>query len=97
MCHHQQVPEHSLVALFCTAELRQAIPHLGNNKKVDRRLGQVLVTALEALLLLVHSHLWVDVPKRKRGVILVDDLGWDLLGNDLVKYGWCPRVGSPAY
>ena len=39
-------------------------------------------------------YLRVDVTKRKRGVVLVDDLGWDLLGDDLVKDGWCTRISS---
>lgn len=44
----------------------------------------------------VHRALWRDVPERERLVVLVDDLCWDLLGDDLVKDGGSPAVGSAA-
>lgn len=69
-----QVAHHRLVPLVCLGQPRQAIPHLGDDQKVDGRLGR-------------------NVAEGQRLVVLVDDIGWDLLGDDLVEQGGRVRVG----
>ena len=44
----------------------------------------------------VDRCLGIDVSEGQTGVVLIDDSGGDLLGYDLVKYGWTPLACCPA-
>ena len=44
----------------------------------------------------VDRCLGVDVSEGQTGVVLIDDGGGDLLGYDLVEYGWTPLACCPA-
>ena len=66
--------------LLRLAQLREAVPVLGDDQEV-------------------HRCLWIDVSEGQAAVVLIDDLSWDLLADDLVEDGGCALVrslGSPV-
>ena len=79
-----------LTSLELRAELYASILRI-SFKLCDEMLCSVLeLTAMQSTL--AESYLWVDVLESKGSFILENDLGRNLLSNDLVKYGWLSSV-----